>query len=190
MKPELFVPIVSVFVIYAARIIELRTKRDTIRGPVKENLTYRLFVFAGTLMVAGGMVEFLLRHSQLFWPTFVAGLACAFSSFALRRRAIAALGKFWSLHVEIRDNHQFVRSGPFRFVRHPTYFSMILELLSAGLILNAYWTIALVTLLFIPALILRLKLEETALVEKFGVTYQQYQRETPAIFPYKWPISK
>ncbi|EEF59463.1 Isoprenylcysteine carboxyl methyltransferase [Pedosphaera parvula Ellin514] len=190
MKPEIFIPIASVFLIYTARIIELRTKRDTIRGPVKENLTFRLFVLAGTVMVAGGLVEFLIRHSQLFWPTFVAGWLCAFFSFALRRRAIAALGKFWSLHVEIRDNHQFVRSGPFRFVRHPTYFSMILELLSGGFIFNAYWTMMAVTLLFIPALLMRLKLEESALIEKFGPTYKDYQQETPAIFPYKWPSTK
>jgi protein-S-isoprenylcysteine O-methyltransferase Ste14 len=37
---------------------------------------------------------------------------------------------------------------------------------------------------------MRLKLEETALVEKFGPAYQDYQRQTPAIFPYKWPATK
>ncbi|NDJ15643.1 MAG: hypothetical protein EBY17_31475, partial [Acidobacteriia bacterium] len=41
------------------------------------------------------------------------------------------------LHVEIRETHQFVRTGPFRWMRHPTYFSMILELLSAAFILQA-----------------------------------------------------
>jgi len=40
---------------------------------------------------------------------------------------------------------------------------------------------------FVPALRQRLKLEERALVEKFGSAYAQYQRSTPALFPYKWP---
>jgi protein-S-isoprenylcysteine O-methyltransferase Ste14 len=105
----------------------------------------------------------------------------------LRRRAIAALGKFWSLHVEIRENHEFVKSGPFRWIRHPTYFSMILELLALGLIMNALWTLLVATLIFVPALLMRLKLEETALVEKFGETYKNYQVNTPALFPYRWP---
>lgn len=190
MKMEVWLPIASVLVIYLARMVELKTKRDTIRGPVKENLTLRLFMLAGTFMLLGAITEFLLRHSALLWPTFVAGWACAFSSFAIRRRAIAALGRFWSLHVEIRDSHEFVRSGPFRWVRHPTYFSMILELMSIGLMLNAYVSFIVAVAIFIPTLLMRLKLEETALIEKFGATYQNYQRETPAIFPYKWPASK
>jgi protein-S-isoprenylcysteine O-methyltransferase Ste14 len=190
MKMEVVLPIASVLVIYLARMVELKTKRNTIPGPVKENLTLRLFMLAGTLMLVGSITEFLLRRSSLFWPTFLAGWACAVLSFGIRRRAIAALGKFWSLHVEIRENHQFVRAGPFRWIRHPTYFSMILELVCAGLILNAYISFTVAALIFIPALLMRLKLEETALVEKFGPTYEAYQRETPAIFPYKWPATK
>lgn len=190
MNLAVILPIASVLLIYLARMVELKKKRNTIAGPVKENLTLRLFMLAGTLMLVGSITEFLLRHSSLFWPTFVAGWACALLSFSIRRRAIAALGKFWSLHVEIRENHQFVRTGPFRWVRHPTYFSMILELVCAGLILNAYISLIVAGLIFIPALLMRLKLEEAALIEKFGPTYQAYQRETPAIFPYKWPATK
>src|ERR1700683_2400436 len=99
MKMEVWLPIASVLVIYLARMVELKTKRNTIPGPVKENLTLRLFMLAGSLMLVGSIAEFLLRHSVLFWPTFLAGWACAILSFGIRRRAIAALGKFWSLHV-------------------------------------------------------------------------------------------
>jgi protein-S-isoprenylcysteine O-methyltransferase Ste14 len=190
MKMEVLLPIASVLAVYLARMVELGTKRNTIPGPVKENLTLRLFMLAGTLMCVGSIAEFLLRGSHLYWPTFIAGWVCAVISFTLRRRAIAALGKFWSLHVEIRENHQFVQSGPFRWVRHPTYFSMILELVCAGLILNAYVSLIVAMAVFIPSLLMRLRLEEAALIEKFGPAYKEYQRETPAIFPYKWPSTK
>src|SRR5262249_48704256 len=112
------------------------------------------------------------------------------ASFYLRRRAIAALGKFWSLHVEIRDTHQFVQSGPFRFMRHPTYFSMMLELLSVGLLLQAFYMLAFIPFLYFPVLLFRLKLEESALIEKFGDAYGDYQRRVPAIFPVRWPRAK
>ena len=112
---------------------------------------------------------------------------CAAASVVIRRQAIAALGKFWSLHVEIRESHRFVQAGPFRWMRHPTYFSMILELASIGLILNSPWTFLVVNLIFVPTLLLRLRLEEAALVEKFGETYRTYQRTTPALFPYRFP---
>ncbi|MDQ3624185.1 MAG: isoprenylcysteine carboxylmethyltransferase family protein [Verrucomicrobiota bacterium] len=182
-------PIVSVVVIYAARIAELRTKRDTVPGPIRERLSFQLFFVVGVLVLVGAILEYLLRGKGFHWVWFGAGWAVALASFWIRRRAISALGRFWSLHVEIRDTHQFVQSGPFRWMRHPTYFSMILELLAVTLILQAFVTMLLIPLLYFPALVFRLRLEEPALVRKFGDAYREYQRRVPALFPYKWPHS-
>src|SRR6266513_2777777 len=112
------------------------------------------------------------------------GLICGGLSFWIRREAIVALGRFWSLHIEIRANHEFVHSGPFRWMRHPTYFSMILELVAIGLILNAVVALAIGLALFAPILYWRINLEEAALVEKFGDRYRKYQHATPVLFPY------
>ncbi len=177
--------VLSVLGIYLVRMVELRAKRDTIPGQVRETRTLTWFVATGTLMLVGAMGEFFWRKPEWNTVTFVLGWACGLGSFALRRSAIAALGKFWSLHVEIRESHQFVQAGPFRWMRHPTYFSMILELLSAAFILQAPLTLAVVMLLFVPALVERVRLEETALVEKFGDAYRAYQRSTPAVIPWK-----
>jgi protein-S-isoprenylcysteine O-methyltransferase Ste14 len=178
-------PVASVLVIYLARMVELGARRDTISGPIRERWTLRLFMAAGTLMLIGSTAEFFVRRLSANWVLISAGWLCALASFGVRRRAIAALGKFWSLHVEIRENHQFVCSGPFRWVRHPTYFSMILELLSIALILGVLVTPLAVSLVFIPALALRVRLEESALIAKFGDAYRDYQRSTPALIPYK-----
>jgi protein-S-isoprenylcysteine O-methyltransferase Ste14 len=180
-------PIVVALVVYVARVVELQTRRQTIRGPIKESLTLKLFVLAGTVMIGVGLVEFLARGWRWSWPLLLAGVVCALLSFTIRRQAIATLGQFWSLHVEIRENHEFVRSGPFRWMRHPTYFTMILELVSVALILQAWWSLLLTALLFIPTLVYRVRLEERALVGKFGDAYRAYQRTTPALFPYKHP---
>ena len=186
--PTLFflLPLISVVAIYIARLIELGTKRELIAGQIRENLTLRLFLLAGTVIFAGAIAEYLGLRPGLRWGPFSAGWVCAVASFAIRRQAIAALGKFWSLHVEIRDNHEFVQSGPFRWVRHPAYFSMILELLALALICNAFFTLLLIPLLFVPVLILRIRIEEVALVEKFGDAYRTFQRTKPALIPWKW----
>ena len=73
-------------------------------------------------------------------------------------------------------------------MRHPTYFSMILELVAIGLILNAVVALAIGLALFAPILYWRINLEEAALVEKFGDRYRSYQHATPVLFPYKWKI--
>lgn len=182
-----YLPVAVAVGIYLARILELRTSRVTVRGPVQEKFTFWWFMLCGTLMFVGALVEYFWRERTASWALLAVGAVSAAASFLVRRRAIANLGQFWSLHVEIRENHQFVQSGPFRWMRHPTYFSMILELLSVALILNAVATAAVVTLLFVPALLVRLRIEERALVEKFGPTYEAYQLRTPALIPYKWP---
>ncbi len=186
-----YVPIITAAVVYFVRIAEVKTKRDTVAGPVRENLTLRLFVLIGTIMTFGSIAEYVfLRRGDFSWIALAAGVACAVFSFKIRWAAIAALGRFWSLHVEIRDNHEFVQSGPFRFLRHPVYFSMVLELAAFGLICSAWFMLLIVPFAFIPALILRLRLEEPALVEKFGDTYRDYQRRVPMLIPYKWPSAK
>ena len=182
-------PILSIMAIYLFRMGELNKKRLTIPGHVKENLTLRLFVLAGTVLLAGGIFEFVWRREHLRWVPFIIGWLCGIGSFLVRRRAIEALGKFWSLHVEIRDHHEFVRSGPFRWVRHPTYFSMILELLAGGLVLNAWFTLAVVACLFLPTLAYRIKIEEAALVQKFGAAYEDYRKSTPMLILYRIPRS-
>jgi protein-S-isoprenylcysteine O-methyltransferase Ste14 len=179
------IPITSAILIFAMRMQELAKRRQTLPGPVRERVTLALFLLAGAVMLIGGLMEFLWRQRTLEPVTFAAGWACALSAFVLRRWAIATLGRFWSLHVEIREQHEFVTAGPYRWLRHPAYLSMVLELVAGGLILNSFWSLAVAGLVFVPTLVCRLRLEEAALVEKFGQAYRDYQRTTPALLPYK-----
>jgi len=185
-----YLPIAAAALVYIVRISEVRTKRETVQGKVRENLTLQLFILIGSVMTIGSIAEYILRGGGFAWWAFILGLICAVASFKLRWAAIEALGKFWSLHVEIRENHEFVQSGPFRVVRHPVYFSMVLELAATGLLCSAWWMLLVIPIFFIPALIMRLRLEEPALVEKFGDLYRDYQRRVPMLIPYKWPAAK
>ena len=184
----IWLPPISALICYAARIVELGARRDLIRGKIRENMTLRLFILVGSLMTFGGIAEYLLLRKSVCWPTLAAGWVLVIGAFALRRRAIAALGRFWSLHVEIRDSHQLVREGPFRWVRHPAYLSMIIELLSLALILRAWWTGLVVFAIFLPTLLVRIRIEETALIEKFGESYLEFKRTTPSLFPRVIPL--
>jgi protein-S-isoprenylcysteine O-methyltransferase Ste14 len=190
MNIEQFIPLICAVGAYGARVMEINTKRDTVAGKVRENLTLRLFVMIGTFTLASSVLEYFLRGMVFSWLWLLVGIVCVIISFWLRRQAIAALGKFWSLHVEIRENHEFVQSGPFQWVRHPAYFSMILELVGFAVILNAFYTLLVVPFVFIPALLMRLRIEEPALIEKFGDAYKEYQRRVPMLIPYKLPGKK
>src|SRR5437868_4203926 len=108
-----YLPIIAAVLVYIVRLAEVGRKRDTVQGKVRENLTLQLFILIGTIMTVGSIAEYILRgglHGAGFsWPALIAGLVCAIISFKLRWAAIDALGKFWSLHVEIRENHEFVQ---------------------------------------------------------------------------------
>jgi protein-S-isoprenylcysteine O-methyltransferase Ste14 len=186
-----FLPPASALLVAIFRLIEVRTSsRGTERGKVQETFTFRLFIMVGSGMTLGSILEYFLAHHAFHWEIYAVGVICALVSFKLRWAAIAALGKFWSLHVEMRENHEFVRSGPFRFVRHPTYFSMVLETVSFGLLCNAWFMLCIIPVVFIPAMWARLRVEERLLVEKFGDAYRGYQREVPMLIPYKWSSAK
>lgn len=188
MHIELVAPIVSALLIYWARMAELRTPRDLEKGQIRENLTLRLFVAVGSLMLFGSIAEQLWVRPPFQPVLFVAGWVVALASFMLRRRAIRELGKMWSLHVEIREQHRLVKSGPYRWVRHPAYTSMILELSALGLLLQSRFTSVLAFALFIPTLIARIRIEEAALSRQIA-GYADYQRATPALLPYKLPAA-
>ena len=177
------IPPVAAVAVFLARMSEVFTKREVVAGKKFESVTFRLFMLCGILIVTGGIAEFCLRPSVLWWPTFAIGIVCSLSSFAIRRSAIRALGKFWSLHVEMREGHEFVTTGPFAYARHPVYFSMILELLGIGLLVNAWITLGVVFVIFTPTLIARVRIEERALLAQFGDAYGKYMQTTPAILP-------
>lgn len=119
-----FIPIVSVLAITVLRCSELATKRDVIAGRVFEKTTLRLLIINGFVVLFAALLEYVLRDGTLTPLPYAIGVACGVASFVLRRRAIAALGRFWSLHVEMRETHQLVKEGPFRWVRHPAYLSI------------------------------------------------------------------
>ncbi len=89
----------------------------------------------------------------------------------------------WADHVRIYDNQQLVTTGPYRFVRHPLYASIIWMFYGASLAyLNPLAALE-NTLVFIPAMIYRSNLEERALTQTFGPAYLDYQKMTGRFFP-------
>ena len=94
----------------------------------------------------------------------------------------SSLGKNVTQTVAIRKDHSLVRSGPYRWVRHPLYSVGLLLFLSFSL-LSANWFTALVIVATFKILSLRTHLEEGRLVEKFGDDYRQYMQSTGRYLP-------
>ena len=165
------------------RLLETFKRRGTIAGQQQMRWSFYAFFVLHSLIMAGALVEFLLSDRTLKWPVTAAGLVLYGASLVVRNVAIRALGRFWSLQIEIRKEHQLVREGIYNYIRHPAYLAITLEVLSIPMTVNAWWTMAFAAVTYVPLLVYRLRVEEDALVEKFGDSYRAYQREVGALWP-------
>jgi len=94
--------------------------------------------------------------------TYIGGLIYLGSIF-FRFYAIRTLGDFYSHRVREKKDHQIINTGPYRYVRHPAYTGMVLANLGFVLIFFSVPAILSYFLLFISAIIYRIRTEEKML---------------------------
>lgn len=96
------------------------------------------------------------------------------------------LGKNWSVTLEIRDEHQLVTDGLYRYVRHPMYSSFWLWAI-AQFFLLPNWAAGLSGLIGVAILyFFRVGKEEAMMRRRFGDAYDQYSARTGRIVPRAW----
>lgn len=76
---------------------------------------------------------------------------------------LASLGKFWNTKIIILPGADVVKKGPYRFIRHPNYVIVTIELLVLPLLFSAYFTAIIFSLLNLWMLSVRIPAEEKAL---------------------------
>ncbi|WP_137789005.1 isoprenylcysteine carboxylmethyltransferase family protein [Bacillus sp. E(2018)] len=100
----------------------------------------------------------------------------------IRVWAISSLGEFWNTKIILLPGANVVAKGPYRFMRHPNYTIVSLELLVMPLIFGAYFTAILFTILNFFMLRVRIPAEEKALMEltDYEKSHGQKQRFFPS----------
>ena len=98
---------------------------------------------------------------------------------AIRWWAIASLGARWTTRVIAIPGAAPVVAGPYRFIRHPNYLAVALEIAAVPLVYGAWRTALLFSATNAVILALRIRAEEHAL----GVAWASAFRDTPRLFP-------
>jgi protein-S-isoprenylcysteine O-methyltransferase Ste14 len=93
------------------------------------------------------------------------------------------LGRNWSAEVRIAVGHQLVRTGPYRWVRHPIYTAMLGMFLGTAIASSQYHALLGLALL-VAAYLRKTRLEEQILQQTFGAEYDAYRRGTWALVPW------
>jgi protein-S-isoprenylcysteine O-methyltransferase Ste14 len=111
-----------------------------------------------------------------------AGIALGCISFVLYAWAQATLGKEWSPHLQMREQHHLVTTGPYARMRHPIYAAYLVFMTSIALV-TANWFFIALLVVSIVVLALRIPKEEQMLIETFGEEYKKYMQRTGGLFP-------
>ena len=109
----------------------------------------------------------------------LAALTVALGAQALRWWAVATLGWRWNTRVIVVPLASPVTGGPYRFLRHPNYLAVVLEMASVPLIHGAWLTALLFSALNAGMLAVRIPAEERALGRRYAEAFEGRPRLLP-----------
>lgn len=141
-----------------------------------------LYVGVGILLWVP--IPIRLALSLRIW-LLVIGALFYFPGVTLYLWGYVSLGKMFavssSFAATLYERHQLIRSGPYKYLRHPMYLGVMLAAIGAFLLFRT-WAMAiyLPTALMIP---LRARREDVLLAEEFGVEWETYAQEVPGWIP-------
>ena len=110
------------------------------------------------------------------------GVTIAVVGIALAMWARWHLGENWSATVTLKEGHELIRSGPYRYMRHPIYSGMLLAFVGTALALGEYRALISVAIVLV-AFYTKAKKEELFLTQEFGEKFREHSRRTGMFLP-------
>jgi len=120
------------------------------------------------------------------WLPFLAGLVLIWLGVLLRQWAVWTLGRFFTVVVRVSDGQTVVDRGPYRWVRHPSYTGLLTTLLGLGAALGNWLSVLALVVLPTIGLVVRIRVEERALLESLGEPYRAYAEHRRRLIPGVW----
>ena len=149
-----------------------------------------MLVGTGVMLIVLSPLRWL-PHEWLFSQSFLpninmvtnigAGITAAGMMLAIWARFI--LGRQWNTTISIQENHELIRRGPYRVVRHPIYTGVLLAALGSVLALHTVGAGIGLLLLFITYAA-KISREDRWLTKELGESYAEYRREVAAMVPW------
>ena len=162
------------------------------RAASKEPLTSRIPVLIGLVL---GFVLLLAPSwlgsffGQRFLPDsdtlYFIGLAVLLFGVYWAFWARHKLGTNWSGRVTIKEDHELVTRGPYRFVRHPIYTGVLFAFTGTTLALGRVGNLFAITVM-LAIFVHKIRLEEKLLDQHFGSKYADYRKSAKTLIPLVW----
>jgi len=169
--------------VFGAALVPQRRRRSATR--VKRDRGSRVLItFA---IVVSMLIAFYFGYANVGelpnWIFYV-GISLVFLGVLVRQYAIAILGRFFSLSVQIAEDHKVVDKGPYRLVRHPSYTGVLITSIGLGLAVQSLGALLVLLLFFGVSFGYRMYVEERTLLSGLGQDYACYMKRTKRLIPF------
>jgi protein-S-isoprenylcysteine O-methyltransferase Ste14 len=164
------------------RTLRSKNKNDKDYDKGSTSTIWRVIGVANILAIVSACFIHLPISTHLLVPYI--GLFLIFFGMFGRVISIRMLGKLFTVDVNIADDHRIVKSGIYKYIRHPAYLGAIISFVGFGLSLNNWISLLIVSTLVLCVMIHRINIEEQALLDKFGNEYNEYKKNTDRLFPF------
>lgn len=138
----------------------------------------------GAAALAAAVTGAAIREGR--WPLVIAGAVLMWIGIVLRQWAVLTLGRFFTVDVRIRADQTVVDTGPFAWVRHPSYTGLLLTLIGFALALGNWLALIVAIVLLLIGTVARIRVEERALLDGLGEPYRQYAAGRRRLIPHVW----
>ena len=115
---------------------------------------------------------------------YAVGAALFALGLLLRWYSIFWLGRFFTVDVAVAGDHRVIDTGPYRYLRHPSYAGVLLAFLGLGLCYGNAVSLALLVLPVAWVFHRRIVIEEEALLAALGESYRSYMARTRRLVPW------
>jgi protein-S-isoprenylcysteine O-methyltransferase Ste14 len=161
-----------------------KTKDNREKGWDKNSLL--LIWISITTSIALGVFATINFNVPISKTSFInyTGLVLIIVGITIRLIAIRTLGKFFTVNLNLAEDHRLIKNGLYKFIRHPSYTGSLLSFFGFGISLNNWPGLIII---FVPVLfsfIHRINIEEKLMSDQFGKEYEEYKKLTRRLVPF------
>ena len=182
---SLVVPLCRIIFILDWSVSSLFVKKSlTKRGPwwILWRVVVALFVILFVHYNRSGALSFFRFSFQSFFSFLIPGSVLTLLGLFGAIWARFHLGRNWSGYITYKEDQTLVTTGPYRYIRHPIYTSMILMFIGTILYDGSLFT-SIIFLILTIDFVLRTKKEEKIMIRLFGEKYMDYMKRTKRLIP-------
>jgi protein-S-isoprenylcysteine O-methyltransferase Ste14 len=160
------------------------------RGGRGENLDRGSRVWVVGLVAVGLVAAVALARFEVGlvqgWGPVIAGVALALAGIVLRQWSVTSLGSFFTTAVEVQRDHRIVQTGPYAWLRHPSYTGALLTVVGLSLGLGSWLGCVVAALFGVAGLVQRILIEEHALSMRLGPAWTEFAARRKRLIPLVW----